>query len=54
MDKDMRIKCQDCGETFIFTENEQRFYEERGFLPPKRCKECRQARKAKVQRKEEN
>ena len=46
MDKDVKIKCQDCGEVFTFIENEQKFYAERGFLPPKRCKKCRQARKA--------
>lgn len=43
---DKEIICQDCGKTFIFTENDQRFYEEKGFLPPKRCRECRNARKA--------
>lgn len=41
----VRIKCQDCGEDFIFTVNDQIFYEEKGFLPPKRCKNCRNARK---------
>ena len=46
MENEMKIKCKDCGEIFTFTENEQRFYEERGFLPPKRCKNCRDARKA--------
>ena len=41
------IKCQDCQQDFEFTENEQKFYEEKGFLPPKRCKTCREARKNK-------
>lgn len=41
----VKIKCQDCGEDFIFTVNDQIFYEEKGFLPPKRCKNCRNARK---------
>lgn len=40
----IRIKCQDCGKIFVFTENDQRFYEEKGFVPPKRCKACRNAR----------
>ena len=39
------ITCQDCGQEFIFTDNEQKFYAEKGFLPPKRCKECREKRK---------
>jgi ribosomal protein S27E len=42
--KVMKIKCQDCGNNFTFSEIEQRFYEEKGFVPPKRCKACRNAR----------
>ena len=44
---DKTIKCQDCGEEFVFTEREQEFYTEKGFEPPKRCKTCRDARKNK-------
>lgn len=44
------IKCQDCGEEFIFTVNDQKFYQEKGFPQPKRCKNCRQARKIKQNR----
>lgn len=43
----MKIKCEDCGEEFDFVENEQKFYEEKGFPPPKRCKACRLERKNK-------
>ena len=55
----MKIKCQDCGEEFTFTENEQKFYEEKGFVPPKRCKACRNARTLRLNKrnnrgKEEN
>lgn len=42
---DITLKCQDCGEEFVFTEGEQKFFEERGFSKPARCKECREARK---------
>ena len=42
--QDMKIKCQDCKKEFIFTVAEQHFYEEKGFIPPKRCKACRNAR----------
>ena len=42
--KDIEIKCQDCGKIFTFSANEQKFYEEKGFIPPKRCKSCRNAR----------
>lgn len=46
MPEDVKIKCQDCGRIFIFSANEQKFYEEKGFPPPKRCKSCRKARKS--------
>lgn len=49
---DMKIKCQDCGQEFIFSSNEQKFYEEKGFVPPKRCKKCRNARKYKIKKEE--
>lgn len=43
---DKTITCKDCGATFIFTENEQAFYKEKGFdNEPQRCPECRAARK---------
>lgn len=38
--------CRDCNNVFVFTAGEQRFYEERGFTPPNRCKPCRDKRKA--------
>lgn len=45
------LKCQDCGQQFVFTLGEQEFYQEKGFdNEPKRCKECRD--KKKVQRRQ--
>jgi CxxC-x17-CxxC domain-containing protein len=45
--EDRTITCADCGQEFTFTASEQAFYAEKGFTdPPKRCKPCRQARKA--------
>ncbi len=45
--EDKTLVCQDCGKEFIFTAGEQEFYQEHGFVnEPKRCKECRAARKA--------
>ena len=44
---DKKLVCQDCWKEFIFTEGEQAFYKEKGFdNEPKRCVECRRARKA--------
>lgn len=42
---DLRLKCWDCGERFIFTIGEQQFFKQKGFDLPKRCPECRFRRK---------
>ncbi|RZN14186.1 MAG: cytochrome C551 [Methanosarcinales archaeon] len=44
--EDKTLTCQDCSEEFIFTAGEQEFFEEKGFDEPKRCKECRDKKKA--------
>ena len=41
---DVTIKCLDCGHEFTFSTKEQKFYEEKGFVPPKRCRYCRHIR----------
>lgn len=47
MYEDKVLICEECGKEFIWTAGEQEFYAERGFVnQPKRCKECRAARKA--------
>ena len=50
---DQNIKCVDCGNNFVFTEAEQKFFEKLvqdgkipSFVAPKRCKSCRQAKKS--------
>jgi CxxC-x17-CxxC domain-containing protein len=44
---DKSIVCVDCGAEFIFGADEQQKFAERGFTnEPKRCKTCREARKA--------
>jgi CxxC-x17-CxxC domain-containing protein len=43
---DKTLTCQDCGQEFSFTAEEQDFYATKGFSEPKRCPNCRQARKA--------
>ncbi len=42
---DTEITCQDCSTPFLFSAQEQEFYAEKGFTPPKRCKHCRDVRK---------
>jgi CxxC-x17-CxxC domain-containing protein len=45
--EDKILTCADCGNEFVFTAGEQEFYAEKGFSnTPKRCKECRQAKKS--------
>jgi len=45
--KDQTITCQDCKQPFIFSVGEQTFFNTKGFdTPPKRCKPCRDAKKA--------
>jgi uncharacterized membrane protein YsdA (DUF1294 family) len=41
---DRVIECVECGQKFLWTEGDQRFYREHGWVPPKRCKACRQQR----------
>lgn len=48
---DKKVVCKDCGKEFIFTANEQEFYQEHGFVEPKRCKACRDLKKANKQEK---
>lgn len=39
--EDKMIKCKKCGNEFLFSAGEQRFYKEGGFFAPTMCKECR-------------
>jgi CxxC-x17-CxxC domain-containing protein len=43
---DLEITCAECGTAFTFTEREQEYYRERNLTHPKRCKPCREARRA--------
>ena len=39
------LTCADCGVVFEFSAEEQEFYASRGFSEPKRCRNCRTAKK---------
>ncbi len=43
---DLEITCSECNTPFQFTEREQEYYRERNLTHPKRCKPCRDARRA--------
>ena len=43
---DKNLTCVECGAPFTFTSGEQEFFASRGYTnEPKRCPECRSARK---------
>ena len=39
--KDKSMKCEDCGQEFVWTVGEQEFYMEKGVEDPKYCMICR-------------
>lgn len=43
--KDRTLTCAECGESFIFSADDQRYHLEKGYTDPKRCPSCRQARR---------
>jgi len=46
--QDRDLNCADCRQDFVFTAGEQKFFKEKGFTEiPKRCKPCRDAKKAR-------
>lgn len=48
--RDERIVCVSCGSSFVFTAAEAAHFAERGLsAPPKRCRDCRRARKEQQQ-----
>jgi CxxC-x17-CxxC domain-containing protein len=44
---DKTMECVECGSSFTFTAGEQEFFASKGYTnEPKRCPNCREARKA--------
>ncbi len=44
--EDETLVCKECGNEFVFTAGEKRFYAQKGFQnKPKSCKPCRDAKK---------
>merc|ERR1719162_1621173 len=51
--KDVSVKCLDCSEDFLDEVKDQQFRWEKGFADaPKRCKDCRWAKKQMMEGKE--
>lgn len=43
---DITLTCQDCGNEFIWTEDDQRFYHDKNLDPPRFCLICRARHRA--------
>lgn len=43
---DKRLVCKECSAEFVFTAGDQAFYASMDYVEPKRCRECRQKRRA--------
>ena len=43
---DKTLTCQDCGQQFTFSADDQEFFGTKGYSEPKRCPACRAARKS--------
>ena len=43
--EDKSLVCAECGQTFIFSPDDQRYHSEKGYTDPKRCPSCREARR---------
>lgn len=53
--KDITIVCKDCGEEFLFTVGEQKFFKEKGLEnQPVRCKECRDKKRQQRENRNNN
>ena len=48
---DRALKCQNCGKPFVFSAEEQAFFEQKGYAnEPKRCRRCQMLRNGMAQR----
>ena len=45
------LTCTECGSSFVFSADDQRYHAEKGYTnEPKRCPECRRARRTQYDR----
>ena len=43
--QDRTLTCAECGTEFTFSADDQEFHARKGYQEPKRCPDCRQARR---------
>lgn len=46
--KDIELQCIDCPKTFTFSAGEQEFFARNNYVQPKRCPDCRAAKKRRM------
>ena len=44
--RDVEIRCFVCDQLFVWSASEQQFYRDRNLSPPKRCRPCRDRKRA--------
>jgi hypothetical protein len=44
--EDLTITCCDCGQDFVWTAGQRQFFRDRDLQQPRRCPDCRGARRA--------
>ncbi len=44
-EQDLELNCGQCGDSFVFSRSEQEFFTQKGFVHPKRCRDCRSHRR---------
>ncbi len=46
--QDIKVKCIDCGDDFIFTAGEQKYFRDNNLHQPKRCFNCRKNKREQL------
>ena len=46
--QDKTIICCDCGEPFLWSHGEQRYYQDRSLSPKRRCPQCCEKRRKRI------
>lgn len=42
---DVTLACRECGDAFVYTVDDQVYFEQKAFAQPQRCRDCRKARR---------
>jgi hypothetical protein len=52
--QDKVLTCSDCRGEFVWSGREQELYAEKGYRPPERCLDCKQAQRVAFERRGSN